>query len=962
MRFQGDITAARPTLIARAFQRGRGRRAFPLAGLVLGVVLCTALLPLWARAAVSLPVDAWPEEGAVVRSLDIQVLQDMADDFDWNGLIRALLRIQPGEHLTRDRLGQRLDRLTYFSDAEAGVSSPPSASGIDLILKVAPYKRVKSVSVSGNFPLFDQEVRNVMSAIPGSFYRPRDLPEQEKRVRTLFQAQGYIDPRVDIESTRDERDGHYHLHVRIEKGPYYTVGDIRFTGNPSVDDARLKEQMSVYRSTVTFWKSRRFIEQTFREDVKRLRTYYRRQGYFDVQITSEIERRPAERIVVLRLALVEGPHYSVRFQGNQVFSESALKSDLVFTDMGNRGNIGLRRSIRALRERYLKAGYADISIRWEETAADAPTGEQRPITIIVAEGKRHIVTQLCISGNRALDDQVILGQMLSNPRTGFGETAYSADVLREDVESIRALYLQNGFLDPNLTEQVKIDPKTKQVRIDLAIEEGPQTRVSSVAIQGDSPLSARELTKSLRMTAHDPLQPYLVQSEENRLAGRISPLGYPYVQVDGEVNLSEDRRSAEIVYTVAGGPHVTIGRIFFTGNFRTRKSLLKKRFGLKENEDFDLTKVLEAQRRLRDLGVFNAVEVRSIGLKERRQPVHLLVETSEKKSYEFEIGGGYQSNKGPYLRGRISDGNFLGLNKEIWTGGEISDVGYRWDAGVANPNFFGTRIRADVGIYAEREELYNQAFGTQTLGGVLTFSRSLTARIAADLTGRYERREQYLLESTVGDEELLDPETLEYRNNVVITPAVRYDSRDSFIRPRKGFLAGFSVDVSRGLDNTVDNFIKYLLDVRGYHSVTPQLTLAARARYGYLQTYGTDAGVARDQLFFLGGTADVRGFDENLLRFDDQGDPVGGRQAINASLEMRYEMNKNFELALFLDTGAIRDVETDVGGEDDFRHAAGLGLRYLTPVGPIGLSYGHKLDRRQGESPGRFHFTIGYTF
>ena len=119
--------------------------------------------------------------------------------------------------------------------------------------------------------------------------------------------------------------------------------------------------------------------------------------------------------------------------------------------------------------------------------------------------------------------------------------------------------------------------------------------------------------------------------------------------------------------------------------------------------------------------------------------------------------------------------------------------------------------------------------------------------------------------------------------------------------------------------------------------------------------------VPNDQLFYLGGTSSVRGFEENLLRFEKKGDPVGGRAALNGSIEARVDLGRNFELALFYDTGTVRKTVRK-GGADEFRDAAGLGLRYITPIGAIGALYGWKLDPKDGESSGQFHFSVGYTF
>ena len=155
--------------------------------------------------------------------------------------------------------------------------------------------------------------------------------------------------------------------------------------------------------------------------------------------------------------------------------------------------------------------------------------------------------------------------------------------------------------------------------------------------------------------------------------------------------------------------------------------------------------------------------------------------------------------------------------------------------------------------------------------------------------------------------------------------------------------------------------VRYRLDVRYFFTPLNRLTFALLGRGGYIQTYGSAGTVPDDQLFFLGGTNDVRGFSENMLRFDESGNPQGGRAALAGSVEARINLGRNFELPCFFDTGTVEDSFGTIS-LDSFRSSVGMGLRYITPIGPIGILYGIKLDPREGESRGRFHFSIGYTF
>ncbi|MFW6180744.1 MAG: BamA/TamA family outer membrane protein, partial [Spirochaetota bacterium] len=138
------------------------------------------------------------------------------------------------------------------------------------------------------------------------------------------------------------------------------------------------------------------------------------------------------------------------------------------------------------------------------------------------------------------------------------------------------------------------------------------------------------------------------------------------------------------------------------------------------------------------------------------------------------------------------------------------------------------------------------------------------------------------------------------------------------------------------------------------------ITLVLTGRVGVISSYGPEGSIPEDQLFFIGGTRSVRGFGENLLSTDEQDAPLGGKAMLAGSAEVQLGLSRKLELVLFTDTGSLGREVTDLGGV--FRSSSGLGLRYLSPVGPVSLQYGWKLDPREGEPPGQVHFSMGSTF
>jgi len=917
-------------------------------------------------------VAEWSGPPVPFADVVIRVDTPSSDDFDWRGWAIALMRLTPGKLFTPEQLRQSCEALAPLARVSAHVDPRPGGAVVTVTLQ--PYPRIESISISGAYPLFEKDVRTAMTVAAGDVFRSDEMPSQEALVVERYRNEGYIDPQVCIRSEQAGDEGRYRLNLAIEKGPHYVLGDVRPHGNRVFEDTDIISRLKTWRIGTFGLGIGRFVARDLEADIRNLITFYRKQGHADATIVSDLTYTPREQRVDCDLTIVEGPRYSIRFEGNDFYADFRLRRDLVLTEKSNLGNMGIRRSIQNIRRRYLAAGFADVRVSWETNDRSEAGAAVREVVIHIDEGRRHIVDQVILQGNRQLGGDLLYEHVLTRPPGTLSAGPYVAQVLSEDLVAIRTLYRNRGFLEAQVTEEVQIDKsrggetgsgettgeETKAaVRVIVHIDEGPQTQVAKVAIDGDTPLASETLQAAAGLKSGDVYVPEQVNNDENELAARISEAGYPHVKVTGVPRLSEDRTRVDIRYKVEAGPFVRLGRLFFFGNFRTRDAFLARESGLAPGNPFDLRQVLEAQRRLRDLNIFDSVQVHPVGLREKDETVHLLVTTSERRPYYFEMGGGFQTDKGLFGRARVGDHNFLGSGKDLSLSGEASEVGSRYEASLTEPRLFGTRISAGAGLYFERSEPFNQSFGVDTTGATLNLSRDWGPHLKTVLANQFERREQYRRDDVAPDE-TEDPQDYDPRRIFVTTPTVQWDSRDSFIRPRRGLLASLAVDFSVGIDDSLDDFVKYRLDARGFYPLLSRVTLAGRVYAGFLEPYGGDQP-PEDQLFFSGGAATVRGYKENMLRYDADGDPVGGQLALTAGLEARIDIGRNFELIPFVDTGSIQQTLVSAGS-DQFRWSYGLGLQFITPIGPVGIFYGRKIDARPGESDGRFHLSIGYTF
>jgi len=899
----------------------------------------------------------------IVSDIEIRIVGHTVDAAEWTAIADSIISfyVKAGDSFSEKDVKESLSALRRcgrFKTIDA--DSRGDIKEIILVYTLTPFKLIKEIKIEGKYPLFKNKILNAMTVYPGDVFAQGVVDAQPELVADLFRREGFIDPQVVIGSWQDPEDGHYIMFVNIDKGPYYTLGQIVFHGNLAFDDSVLKWRMKSWRKATFGRAAGRFRAAMFKDDIDNVKDFYRKMHFADVNLRYELSRYPDSGRVDAEITVSEGPRYEITFEGHKEFWSRTLKKEIVLDQTGNRGGMGLRRSLKNIKSLYYKAGYPDTRIRVEREDRDDDGIPQRDLRVVIEEGTRRIVDRVNVFGNKAYTERKVKKQVLTRPPGFIHAGGYVPETLDEDLLMIKNLYHKKGYMDPRIDVDKVVIPDDEHrdlVAIDLYVEEGVQTRVESIVFEGLDPVFNKKVTKSIGLRKGRPFRDYVMKNDARNIAALLSEKGYPYAKVTGHSDLSEDGRLARIVFNIEQGQKIVMGNTHYSGNFRTRKRILDRELEMEPGDAFSLQSMHTGQKNIRGMNIFRSVQFKPVGLQDQKERIELFADVDEKDPYFFQVNGGYESEKGLYAGSRLGDHNFFGLNKDVWIGGEVSQTGYWAESGIFEPRFLGTRISSDYSLYLERDEPFNQTFGTMAYGVNLFFSRRLTDRVTGNLGLSYERREQFSRESALVRSADFDKP----RGIVVASPSIAYDSRDSFIRPRNGIFSFASVDLSKGIENSYDDFYKYRLEVRGFTTPSPRVTFAGRGSFGDIDPYGSEGVVPEDQLFYLGGTATIRGFDENLFLYDSMEDPVGGELAAVASAEVRLDMGRNIELSLFYDVGYL-DATSGAEVTDNVRDAVGLGLRYLTPIGAMGILYGHKIDPEPEESAGRIHFSIGHTF
>jgi outer membrane protein insertion porin family len=671
------------------------------------LILFVLVVPIsWSLAAETTTVvddaTASADKNAVITDVRVVIDAHPKRQATYAAMARRLITIHAGDRLTDTALQTALDALRLSHRfASIHVDADSDSSGEVLVFTLRPYRFIKDIRIRGSYPLFERNILNQMTLYPGDPYTREDLSVQTGAIVKLYQREGYPNPQVSIRAIEKPGEEYAVVFVDIDKGPHDVLDTLRVEGNQGISASALKWRMKVWRAALVPGVGR-FSEFRLKKDMASLLTYYRKKGFADAELSYRIDEPVDSHRINVTVQVREGRRYRVAFQGNDRFWDLTLKKDVVIFTRGNRSNVGVRKSIQNMKARYREAGYLDTRIEAKTTDVAATPADLRRLSFVIQEGPRTLVDTITIAGNQAISESEIKNQLLTRPPEMFHDGAFVPDTLDEDAYAVTTLYMQQGFQERSVGSEVTFSEDRTVAEVLLTIEEGPQTRVRSIDVNGLTVLPQADARKALVHRIGDPFRQAALEAEKEAIASLVSEKGYPYVSVNASVTFSEDRTQADIVHDVDPGPQVTLGDIFIAGNIRTADKVIRRELKVLPQSPLSLRALHDGQRRLRDLDIFHGVSYRTFGLKEKEETVNLFVEVEENKPYYAQISGGYESDSGFFGRTKVGDQNLFGLNKDLWASGEISQTGYRLETRLTEPRLFGTQISASISMSPRR--------------------------------------------------------------------------------------------------------------------------------------------------------------------------------------------------------------------------------------------------------------------
>ncbi|MBN2035589.1 MAG: BamA/TamA family outer membrane protein [Chitinispirillaceae bacterium] len=565
------------------------------------------------------------------------------------------------------------------------------------------------------------------------------------------------------------------------------------------------------------------------------------------------------------------------------------------------------------------------------------------------------VGRITVQGNQAVKTNKILGVMETRPSRFWRSSPYSRSKLRFDKRTIEAFYRQQGFLEAEVTvAEVDFDTLDRHVDIAIAITEGKQTTIDTVALIGRTVLDTNELREALACKGGEPFSTLAVQKDITSMTSGMASKGYLKAKVDDGIHVDREERTARVAFSFAQGPLCFTGPLQIQGLEKVRARVVRRELHFNEGDTLTSGSIKKTLRHLYGTGLFDFVQIlpsvsdsgndSSDTSETLTMPVSIVLD--ETKFFTIDASAGYGTNEHFRASLRTAFANCFGLGHTLALEGKADRFSQRAELSYTFPYFMYLPLRAEAATYVERHDVtYKGLFE----GVRIAFTPRLPKRLSYRLWAEYERTDTlYVKESSEFSSDSLQWNTQSLGIDLTL------DGRFKSDKGTRGTLVRLEPEIAGLAMQGTNQYYRGLADLRGYFDLTKKVKLSTALSIGYAHVYGEDTtGIPPQARYYIGseGLRPIRGYPT---------DTIGGTVAIVINLfELRLPLYKWFGLTLFSDGGGHWETRRDVT-KSSMRWVAGPGLSITTPIGELRADFPRRLNGTRGW--GSPYFSVGSTF
>ncbi|TFW23445.1 outer membrane protein assembly factor BamA [Massilia arenosa] len=672
---------------------------------------------------------------------------------------------------------------------------------------------------------------------------------------------------------------------------------------------------------------------------------------------------------------------SVEFTGTKEFEKDQLTKALKEIGVGEAkifDKAAVDRAEQELKRQYLSHGLYGVKI----TTTITPIERNRvTVTFNVDEGEMSRIRQINIVGNKAFSDKE-LRELLQLTTSGWftwysKADQYSKTKLTGDIEAIKSWYLDHGYLEANVeSTQVAISPDKKDIYLTINITEGEKYTVSGIKLEGETFGREDELRRLILLRPGMTYSGALLTQSNKLISDRMGTFGYAFANVNANPDINREKRTVAFTFMVDPGRRAYVRHMNISGNTTTRDEVIRREFRQFEGSWYDANRVKASRDRVDRLGYFKDVTVDTPEAPGASDQVDINLNVVERPTGNFMIGGAFSQAEKFTFTTAISQANFAGSGKTL--GLELNTSRYSRTIAFSemNPYFTDDGVSRSFEVYhrTTRPPLIN--IGSYTVkqnGGRLTFGVPFSEYdtvffgIGAEHTtietddSSPLRFKQWVVDYGGPASGIGKAST----DSFPLTAAWARDSRDSAVTPSIGRYqrANFEIDLFGN-----SKYYRAVYEHQWYRPLTRWMTLALKgeADFGH-GLRGNRYPIFKN--FYAGGIGSVRGYESSSLGVVDPnsyGDALGGSTRVIGNAELQFPFpgsgqDRSLRWFLFSDAGQVYQ-EGERIRLNQLRASAGIGISWISPVGPLKLSYAKPLNPQFGDRLERFQFQMGTGF
>ncbi len=901
-----------------------------------------------------------------------------------------LARLQPlkkGEPLHAADVGRAIDEL--FSSGrfqDIAVEAEPAEGGVIVRFVTTLTTFVGHVGVTGKTPAPPNRPQ-IVSSTPltiGRPFRQEELKTAQENIAALLTANGLYESHVDSTVDPESQAQLVVITFKVKPGKraHYEMPVIH-------GDTKLPESTIVKATgwrVIIIHRWRQVTDKLTHSGLIGIQNRYQKKNRLMAKVELEKLNYDAQhRRVQPVLNLDAGPKVEIKAIEAKV-SKRTLKKYVPVYDERAVDNDLLVEGVRNLKDYFQSQGYYDVDIDFRRQPLKDDTLE---IDYVIARGERYKLVKVDIAGNKYFRTEDLRERMFLQPASfRMRHGRYSEAFRKKDAENIENLYHSNGFRDAKVTSTVQHNYKSNaaDIAVTVNIDEGPQYFVGNLAIDGVTQLKESTIRGGLASEAGQPWADLNIAADRNYILTEYYSAGFPKATFAFTTQPAAEPHHVNLTYRITEGDRHYIRDVVVTGLKTTRQSVVDRILNLKPGQPLSALQITEIQKRFYDLGIFASVDatVENPGTAETHK--YVLYDFDEANRYRLNLGVGAQiAQFGPTTNNLRSPGgstgfspefsaditrlNFLGLGHQVSLRGNFSNLDTQ-----ASFNYLAPRFRNVNGQNLSFTLLYENSRDVRTFTSRRKqASLQMSQQFSKSVNGFL--RFSYTIDnvSNVVIPSLLVPSLVQSERIGMLAGNLVQDRRDNPGDPHHGMYNVVDLGLSAKFFGSQTQFSRALFRNATYYPLTRTWVLARQTQFGFILPYNVPHGtnpadaIPLPERFYAGGADSDRGFPfdqagprdigvnpSGVKTSQPTGFPLGGNALFFNSVELRFPfIGENIEGVLFEDMGNVfrslgaisfRATQPNLQDFSYMVHAAGFGIRYKTPVGPIRVDLAYSIN------------------